>query len=109
MAGEIVPSSTRTKMGTAGAIAVAVVFAVIVASWLYLLLAVMNLGGLAMEFRHAFVIFSFGLAILCAVVWLAAQLGIVRLSESIERRIWYTLFAGLFSTLVSVVAGFFGK
>lgn len=107
MAGEIVPETTRTKMGSTGGLAVGVVCLVVVGSWLYLLLAVMQVAHLSMDLRRAFVIFSFGLAILCAVVWLAAQVGIVKLRDSVESRIWYTLFAGLFSTLVSVVAGFF--
>lgn len=107
MAGEIVPESIRTRMGGVGAVAVGLVCVVIVGTWIYLLLAVMQVANLSIDLRRAFVIFSFGLAIICAVIWLAAQVGIIRLRDSVESRIWYTLFAGLFSTLVSVVAGFF--
>jgi hypothetical protein len=107
MAGELVPDNTRSIMGSGGAIVVAVIFTLVSASWIYLLCAAIGIGGLSIDIRRAFVLFAFGLAILCAVIWLSAQLGIVRLSDAIERRIWYTLFAGLFSTLVSVVSGFF--
>lgn len=105
MAGDLVPDDIRGTMGRIGAIVLALLFVAVAASWLYLLASVAGfLGTQKIDLRRAIAVFSFGVAMLSAAIWISSQIGIVKLTREVEKRIWYSLIAGLLSAIVSALA-----
>jgi hypothetical protein len=68
----------------------------IVASWIYLLAAVLGLVG-TLTIQQVFLAFGMTIVIGCVALWAAAQIDLIAISETIERFIWTTLVAAILS------------
>ena len=104
MTGDNVPVKLKKKAAMVGIIVLFLVFGAVACSWIYLIFQLTAVSDVQEISLHRYMsVFSFGLAILCAAVWLADQIGILALKPEVEKRIWYALIVGVLSSLVTTL------
>jgi hypothetical protein len=54
--------------------------------------------------RSLLIVFGIGVAVICATLWLATVVDIVKIPASVEKRIWQSLIAAILATTAGAVS-----
>lgn len=104
MGGPSVGGKTSRVVATVVFIAVALFAVIVLGVWIILILSLAGLTSwpATRDSNTILIVFAVSLGILCAVLWTSDQVGIIKLTQKTETRLWRTLIA---ATLTALVAG----
>jgi uncharacterized BrkB/YihY/UPF0761 family membrane protein len=74
------------------------------AGWLVLGLTGLIAPTRAIDPRNVLIIFGISLAMMCGILWVAYIADVIKLSPSVEKRIWRTLIAGILTAVAGAIA-----
>jgi hypothetical protein len=106
MAGPSVDGRISRAIAAVVFIGVATFALIILGVWTSLILSFVGLTSwpAKRDVNTMLIAFAISLGILCAVLWSSEQVGIIRLKEKTETRLWRTLIAAVLTALAAGIA-----